>query len=326
MVPPLHVVALASLLGCVACDHASTGNTTLQPTPAPATSATALRSEPALPTSSSTTPAPGDALLVVLSRQGLSLGRDGATLAVPDVDTAMWSRGFDGKYKQTSRNDYYLVPLGSALQAAYPGEASVPAVGIAADRAMSYRMLTETLYTLGQERVQTVSLLVGSSGGKAAIALTQPGRLGAHAPLSDGARLALQQLVTGGGDASAPRVSPRPAAASANAQPSELTLGLNVIVTGVGFVVSAAGQRIALGCHAAGGGVAVPKRGDAYDFAALTTCATAVKSSDARFAAETHVTVTADAKVDVQTLVSTIDALRGAGGSLCPDVSLGVPR
>jgi len=99
-----------------------------------------------------------------------------------------------------------------------------------------------------------------------------------------------------------------------------------VIVAVPGFVVTAAGRRVAPGCHEAGTGTAVPKRDDAYDFAALTACATAIKSSEPRFAGETHVTVTADAGVDVQTVVSTIDALRGPDGSLFPEVALGVPR
>jgi hypothetical protein len=81
------------------------------------------------------------------------------------------------------------------------------------------------------------------------------------------------------------------------------------------------------GCREAGERWAVPNPGnlgDIYNFAGLTACATTIKSSEPRFSTETHVTITADASVNMQTLVSTIDALRGADGLLFPEVSLGV--
>ncbi len=83
--------------------------------------------------------------------------------------------------------------------------------------------------------------------------------------------------------------------------------------------------RIA-GCHEPGGGVTVPRHGDAYDFEALTACAATLKSSEPRFATDARVTLSAEAGVDVQTLVSTLDALRGADGQLFPEVMLGVPK
>jgi biopolymer transport protein ExbD len=247
------------------------------------------------------TSAPSDALIVVLSREGLSLGKDGPILAMADVDPAAWSDGFDTKYKRASRNDLYLVPLGTALQAAYPGAATAPTVVIAADASIPYRMLHEVLYTLGQASVTTGNLLVRSG-------LVIPFTFDAS-PLADQVRRAHQALVPG----------------------APIQLQLQVIVTTrrtPGFVISAAGREMGPGCREAGEGAAVPNPGnlgDLYLFAGLTACATTIKSSEPRFAKETHVTITADGNVKMQTLVSTIDALRGADGLLFPEVSLGVP-
>jgi biopolymer transport protein ExbD len=260
-----------------------------------------LRIEPVLPLSTSGTYAPSDALLVVLSREGLSLGRDGPILATADVDPAAWSNGFDERYKRGSRNDLYLVPLGTALQAAHPGAATAPTVVIAADASIPYRMLHETLFTLGQSRVTTANLLVRSG-------FVIPFAFDAS-PLAVQVRRAQQALVPG----------------------APIQLQLHVIVTTgttPGFVVLAAGREMGPGCREAGEGAAVPNPGnlgDLYLFAGLTACTTTIKSSEPRFSKETHVTITADGSVNMQTLVSTIDALRGADGLLFPEVSLGLP-
>jgi biopolymer transport protein ExbD len=323
---PMRRLALwAWLLLGAGCDRASSGSASGSPS---ASAAEAIPIAPALPTSNSATPAPSNALLVMLSRKGLSIGGEGAILAAADVDSAEWSKGFGSKYKRGSRADFYLLPLGSALQAAYPGDASAPPVAIAADSSISYRMLTETIYTLGQQRVKTLDLLVRTTAGRGAIPLTLPGRFDVSSAMSDDTRRAVLQLL--GRDAAAPSSHaglPLHSAESAGAPPATpVPLDLNVIVTPTGFVVSAARRRMGPGCDEAGAGTAVPKHDDAYDFAALTACATKIKSSDPRFATEMRVTVTADADADVQTLIATLDALRGAEGRLFSDVMLGVPK
>jgi hypothetical protein len=158
-------------------------------------------------------------------------------------------------------------------------------------------MLAETLYTLGQARVTTANLLVRSG-------FVIPCTFDAS-PLVDHVRRAPEALVPG----------------------APTALQLQVIVTTrrtPGFVITAAGRELGPGCREAGKG-AVPRLGDVYDFTGLTACATTIRSSEPRFSKETHVTVTADASVNMQTLVSTIDALRGSDGLLLPEVSLGVP-
>jgi biopolymer transport protein ExbD len=291
----VRISACAFLLVGAACDQAPEARA---PTAVTALPAAPLRIKPVLPLSTSGTYAPSDALLVVLSREGLSLGKGSPILATADVDPATWSNGFDERYKRGSRNDLYLVPLGTALQAAHPDAATAPTVVIAADASIPYRMLHETLFTLGQSRVTMGNLLVRSG-------FVIPFAFDAS-PLADQVRRAHQALVPG-------------------APPQ---LQLNVIVTTrttPGFVVSAAGRSMGPGCREAGEGGAVPKLGDLYLFAGLTACATTIKSSEPRFSTETHVTITADGSVNMQTLVSTIDALRGADGLLFPEVSLGLP-
>jgi biopolymer transport protein ExbD len=294
----VRLSACAFLLVGAACDH---GPAARAPTAATAVAAGPRRIEPVVPLSTSMMSAPSDALLVVLSREGLSLGRDGPILAVADLDPAAWSDGFDARYKRGSRNDLYLVPLGTALQAAHPGAASAPTVVIAADASIPYRMLHEALYTVGQASVTTGYLLVRSG-------FVIPFTFDAS-PLADQVRRAQQALVPG----------------------APIQLQLHVIVTTgttPGFVVLAAGRSMGPGCREAGEGRAVPNPGnlgDLYLFAGLTACATTIKSSEPRFSTERHVTITADASVNMQTLVTTIDALRGADGLLFPEVSLGVP-
>jgi biopolymer transport protein ExbD len=252
-----------------------------------------------LPISSCTTPAPDAALVVVLSRKGLSLGKDGALLASVDPDATTWSQGFGTPYKPHARNDLELVPLTAALQAAYPDGNPLPTAAIAADPSVPYRMVEETLYTLGQRHVTSAVLLARAGS---AIPFTFD-----VSPLAEQVRHGPCQSVPG------------------EAPP----LCLHVIITdgrSAGFVISAAGRQVGPGCQAAPGfGAAVPKRGGAFDFAGLSACAATLKGSDARLAAETYVTVTADGGVDVQTVVSTIDALRGSDGRLFADVRLGVP-
>jgi hypothetical protein len=167
------------------------------------------------------------------------------------------------------------------LQAADPAGASVHTVTIAADASIPCRMLHETLYTLGQARVTTANLLVRSG-------FVIPFTFDAS-PLADQVRRAHQALVPG----------------------APTALQLQVIVTTrrtPGFVISAAGREMGPGRREAGEGGAVPKLGDVYNFTGLTACRMTIKSSERRFSKETHVTITADGSVNMQTLVSTSGA------------------
>jgi hypothetical protein len=283
-------VVVALLLSCVACDrHASSGGLASAPN-------ALVPADVKLATSRSTTLAPGNAVVVVLSPTRVALDRDGPPLAVPDPAT--WDKGLDVKYKRGSRNDYGIVPLEAALEARRP-DGSAPELVVAADASVPNRLLVEALYTIGQSWRSNVALLVqdGASAHIIEIDFPKPGR--------QDNLLADVVLGSDGGEAAA-------------------HLHLRVVVQPDGFVVSGGGRRIAEGCRGAGGAVAVPKRDGAYDFAGLTACATTLKGSSPSYADEVIATVSGSAATDTQTFVSTIDALRGPGAQLFPQIQVGV--
>lgn len=317
------LLLVAALLLASACNRGASSGPAAAGPAASATPAGRVPADVTLPSSPARASMPADALVVVLSRARLALGRDGPPLAVPDPDT--WSAGFARRYKRESINDLFVVPFGAGLASRRGDAAALPRVAIAADASVPYRLLIETIYTLGQEGGPNVALLVRSGASVNAIELAQPR---VSAPLADKGQFAA--LLALAGDASAPHpVAPRPGGSTAPPAalpPLEPSRGLDVVVTGTGFSV-AAGPRLAPGCREAGAGPepTVPKRDGAYDFAALGACAASVKAAPG-FAAVTMVVVSATAGTNLQTVVSTMDALRGTGAPLFPQVALGVPR
>ena len=133
---------------------------------------------------------------------------------------------------------------------------------------------------------------------------------------------------------------PRAGGRSTN-KPDAPTLGLTVIVVQDGFSVKARGGNVAPGCQEAGPGLAIPKKNNDYDFAALGACAKRMKSLSPDFAGEMAVTLSANPNIPFQAIVSTMDAVRKdesgecapdkegvwAGvGCLFPDVNFGLAR
>jgi biopolymer transport protein ExbD len=122
---------------------------------------------------------------------------------------------------------------------------------------------------------------------------------------------------------------PRP---GGHAQPTKPTLSLNIIIIDRGFIVSAFGQRIGEGCQGPGAGLAVGmKSADGkqdYDYPALGACAKRLKNQVPEAAEETTATITANANIPYQTIISTCDAIRKAddGQVLFPDITFGVPK
>jgi biopolymer transport protein ExbD len=122
-----------------------------------------------------------------------------------------------------------------------------------------------------------------------------------------------------------------PPAAGGRPHPGQAqSLSLNIVVIDKGFIVSALGARIGEGCQGTGTGVAVGRSPDGkdYDYAGLTACAKRLKEKVPDAANETSATVTANANVTYQVIVSTIDALRKSddGTELFPDINFGVPK
>ncbi|AKT40175.1 biopolymer transporter ExbD [Chondromyces crocatus] len=104
-------------------------------------------------------------------------------------------------------------------------------------------------------------------------------------------------------------------------------LNLSALVTSQGISLKTSGGNIAPGCAGVGAGVTIPMVDKMHDYAAVTACAKRLKGAQPEFAQETQVTLTANADVQFQVIVSTMDALRRDGEEeLFPDVHFGVAR
>jgi biopolymer transport protein ExbD len=120
-----------------------------------------------------------------------------------------------------------------------------------------------------------------------------------------------------------------PRAGGAARNPEKPALSLTIIVVQDGFSVKARGGNVAPGCNEAGAGLAIPKRENDYDYAALNSCAKRLKGLSPDFQTESNVTISANPNIPYQAIIGTIDALRKAndtGEDLFPDVNFGLAR
>jgi biopolymer transport protein ExbD len=107
-----------------------------------------------------------EGLPVIISKSQIIVGEAVACPVPPD--SAQY--GIEAKYKRGSRNDYFIVPLGSALQAWRDTDKRIRiATGkdpthseaiIIADQSTPYRLLTEVMYTLGQTEFARFHMMV----------------------------------------------------------------------------------------------------------------------------------------------------------------------
>jgi len=123
-----------------------------------------------------------------------------------------------------------------------------------------------------------------------------------------------------------------PSASRGVRAPTKPSLSLNIVVIDKGFIVSAFGQRIGEGCQGIGSGVAVGLKTtdgrEDYDYSSLKSCAKRLKNQVPEAADETAATLTANANIPYQVIISTIDAIRKSddGQELFPDINFGVPK
>jgi len=113
-----------------------------------------------------------EGLAVLVSKSQIIVGE--AVVGPVPPDAAQY--GIEAKYKRGSRNDYFIVPLGSALQAwrdtdkrirtATGKDASRSEAIIIADSSTPYRLLTEVMYTLGQTEFSKFHMMVLMGEGK----------------------------------------------------------------------------------------------------------------------------------------------------------------
>ncbi len=122
-----------------------------------------------------------------------------------------------------------------------------------------------------------------------------------------------------------------PAGNSAGVRASvpEETLNLTVLIVNEGFSLKASGGNVATGCTGQGAGLAIPMKGNQYDFGALSACAAKLKGINPAFADEDQVSISANPGIPYGTLIKTIDALRDmpdGKGPLFPNVNFKVTK
>jgi biopolymer transport protein ExbD len=107
-----------------------------------------------------------EGLAVIVSKSQLIVGESVVCPVPPDAA----QYGTEAKYKRGSRNDYFIVPLGSALQAWRDSDKRIRAAQgkdpnhseaiLIADGSTPYRLLTEVMYTLGQTEFSKFHMMV----------------------------------------------------------------------------------------------------------------------------------------------------------------------
>jgi biopolymer transport protein ExbD len=107
-----------------------------------------------------------EGLPVLVSKSQIIVGETVVCPVPPDAA----QYGTEAKYKRGSRNDYFIVPLGSALQSWRDSDKRIRmATGkdpsrseaiLIADISTPYRLLTEVMYTLGQTEFSRFHMMV----------------------------------------------------------------------------------------------------------------------------------------------------------------------
>jgi biopolymer transport protein ExbD len=113
-----------------------------------------------------------EGLPVIVSKSQIIVGETVVCPVPPDAA----QYGIEAKYKRGSRNDYFIVPLGSALQAWRDTDKRIRmATGkdpthseaiVIADQSTPYRLLTEVMYSLGQTEFAKFHMMVLMGGNK----------------------------------------------------------------------------------------------------------------------------------------------------------------
>lgn len=113
-----------------------------------------------------------EGLPVIVSKSQIIVGESVVCPVPPDAA----EYGTEAKYKRGSRNDYFIVPLGSSLQAWRDSDKRIRmATGkdpnhseaiLIADSQTPYRLLSEVMYTLGQTEFSKFHMMVLQGGNK----------------------------------------------------------------------------------------------------------------------------------------------------------------
>jgi biopolymer transport protein ExbD len=107
-----------------------------------------------------------EGLLVIVSKSQIIVGESVVCPVPPDAA----QYGIEARYKRGSRNDYFIVPLGNALQSWRDSDKRIRAATgkdpshseaiLVGDSRTPYRLLTEVMYTLGQTEFSKFHMMV----------------------------------------------------------------------------------------------------------------------------------------------------------------------
>jgi hypothetical protein len=140
------------------------------------------------------------------------------------------------------------------------------------DASTPYRLFVEVLFTAGQSEITKFHVLVKNGDTVADISSTPP--------------------------------------RSARPEIGVPWFNLTVFLVGDGISMKGRGGNVAPGCNDVGPGLSIPKKNGGYDFEALRACAARLHSVVPEASADRHVTIAANANVELRDLVSAIDAMR----------------
>lgn len=269
---------------------------------------------------------------VFVDLTGIRIG--GGPLLVPLVGDG--ADGFPAEHKaRGTQVDLELRALRAALSQKSPGKV----LTLHVDPRVTYRMLVELLFTVGQSGFSSLRFVVveGGSEARRSLSLELPNPAsGAGKPLAAAsAKKVLDELdglsmkALGAGAGTAPK-GPMPTPSAPPVAPfvcGSSPLSLSVVVATQGFYVKALSASIGPGCASFGAGPTVPPLGDRQDFSALRVCVVKLHDCHPSYASDGVVRVGMNRSSDFQRLVSTWDAVRRRedGKPLMPDLQLTVP-
>ncbi len=179
--------------------------------------------------------------------------------------------------------------------AGHPDEAARVELG----PVVTYRLLTEILFTLGQSEIVRFNLVAPSAGGSV-----------------PAGQLAEIRTIP-------PKLSPRSLAPPP--APSKPTLGLTILAVQDGITIKARAGNVAPGCNDVGPGLTLKNEaGGHYRLAELGPCLRRLKAASPDFEGETGVTFSANPGVTLAEVFALLDVARGDNRDLFPDVLFGI--
>lgn len=334
-----EVVAASLLLALTAPTSCKSSAPELKPDKVPLAELTARK----LPRLRSGSPLTGTSVNVLITSSELTLN-DVALFPLPDRTT--WAAGFGARYKRSGPRDLYIVPIADALRPSGDGGIRTDA-RIVVDGDVSYRILIEVLFTLGQSAVETAHLLVPLARTEAGISplaqidVVLPGPFSPTSPdvsaIDRAMALAMQAkmlaALTQSEEGSVPAGAPTVAAVAVTAPlvTARQSWFPSLSVRADGAHVRLYGYDgnhtdVGADCTLSRAGPTVERGPDGpVDLGALESCLKRLKAERA-VPGGSDIIVTVASGTPYREFLRVIDAARGARGELFSNVRLGIDQ